>query len=337
MTLFLFFILIALSAFFSGAEVAFVSLSQVKIRTFLEEQRRGARALHKLMENRRRMIITILIGNNIVNIGAAALATVFTAEQFGSQAIGIATGILTFLILVFGEIAPKTLASRHAAAIALLLGRIVLVLEYALFPLVVALEWLTNLTHRLVKVDDSHGLSENEIRSMIAFGVESKILEPEEQEIMNRAIRFSDKTVASVMEPFARIFALNGARTLKESVTRIIASGHSRIPVYHERKELITGIVLVKELFKAYAEGEGNKRLSELAKEPLIVQSGMGIDDLMKLFQQKRLHQAMVRDARGAFVGLVTLEDLLEELVGEISDESDLLPASRRISSKSGR
>ncbi|MFA6511908.1 MAG: hemolysin family protein [Patescibacteria group bacterium] len=317
-------LLIALSAFFSGAEVALLSTSNVKVQTFLAEHRRGAGALARLQKRPRRMLITILIGNNVANLSAASMATVIATERLGSTSLGLVTGMLTLVILVFGEITPKTISAQFSGRIALLVAQPVLLLEYALYPLVLIFGWFADLLKSLIHVRDHDAISEAEIRSMLQYGVENQVITPAEQAIMNRAVRFADTHVSTVMTKLNDVVALEASVAVEEAIPLILTSGHSRIPVYHQRKNLMTGVVLLKELVEV-PQGDQRKPLSAFSHEPIIVQEEAGIDTLMRVFQKAKKHLALVRDARGRFVGLVTLEDLLEELVGEIVDETDRL------------
>lgn len=318
--------LIALSAFFSGAEVALVKVTQAKVRTLMKERRRGARALDKLKGHSRRMLITILVGNNVANITAASFATVVAAERLDSNVLGVVTGVLTFVVLLFGEIIPKTFASRSTVPVALFVARPLLILSYALWPLVRFFQWLADGMNALVKLRGSHGMSENDVRSFIELGVEKKVLEPEEQAIMNRAIRFSDTRASDAMTPMKNVFAQKSTQTVAESVDAILARGFSRIPIYDRDPTVFTGIVFLKELFVALREGEGEKPLAAFATEPIVVSSALGIDDVLKVFQYEQVHVGLVQDARKRILGIITLEDLLEELVGEITDESEVTP-----------
>ncbi len=317
------FILIVLSGFFSGAEVALLTVSRVKVRSFVHDKRAGASALQKLKRNTRRMIITILIGNNVVNIAAAAIATVLATKYFGSLGVGIVTGALTAVILIFGEITPKSLASRHAAYFALRIASVILWLEYALYPLVVMFEWLTGAVDKLVKVTHHDQMTERDIKSMVQFGVEENIVAPHEQFIINRALAFSDQTARGVMIPLQSVFMLQSETSVEDGFHGIIESGFSRVPLYGQSRSEIVGLVLIKDVAKELVSDWGHDRLIEIAVPPILVPEKIRIDYLFRIFQKQHMHMAIVHSAEGKAVGIVTLEDLIEELVGEIHDESD--------------
>lgn len=318
-------ILIILSAFFSGAEVALVSVSMVKVRRFLDEKRRGAGALNRLKKSPKRMIITILIGNNIANIAAASMATLLATEAFGSRGFGIATGIMTLIILLFGEITPKTFATSHAPRISLVIAQPVEILSYLLYPLVKILEWFSDVVNRIVKMKKIESISEAEVKTMIQLGVEHQVLEPEEKAIMEKAMRFSDIKAADVMTRADEMFSVNSDLSIKQSLPDILRSGFSRIPIYKNVKTNIVGVVLVKDILKHVSDKNEDKKLMHISSEPLKVTSDTGIDDLLKSFQKAQTHIGFVtKDHR--IIGIATLEDLLEELVGEITDESEVIP-----------
>ncbi len=325
--IFLLAILVVLSAFFSGVEVALVSVSPIKVKSLLKEGRKGSKTLSKLKKNPRRMIITVLIGSNIANIGAAALATVIATQEFGSSGVGIAAGVMTLIILIFGEIIPKTFAATHAERISLAVASPVLALNYILYPLVVILEWIATRVNRLVKIKKAEPITESDIKAMIEFGVEKKVIDPAEQYIIERAVRFSDITVQEVMILADRIFSLDGRMTIRQALEDIIDSNYSRIPVYTRSKNNITGVIFVKDVMASVQKNRQNKRLQDIAAAPIFVKKSLGIDDTFKLFQDKQTHIALVRDGK-KIIGLVTLEDLMEELVGEITDETDVTPST---------
>ncbi|MBU2229149.1 hemolysin family protein [Patescibacteria group bacterium] len=317
-------ILLLLSGFFSGAEVALLSVTDVKVRTYLKENRKGSRALCKLKESPRRMIIIILIGNNVVNVSAASITAIIAAEHFGSGGLGLATGFLTLLILVFGEITPKTFANKNSGAISLLISRPIYYFGMVIYPVVLFLEWITGLMHRLVKVPDQELITEAEIKEMIQFGVEKQVIEPEEQYIINKALRFSDTSAKEVMVPFKNVFSLHGGKRISQAMGKIIVSGFSRVPIYKADKRNIIGIAMVKDIARELSKNKGNTQLEDVAKTPIYINESLRIDYLFKIFQKKHVHIAVVINKEKKAVGIATLEDLLEELVGEIEDESDL-------------
>ncbi|MFC1687016.1 hemolysin family protein [Patescibacteria group bacterium] len=319
-------ILILFSGFFSGAEVALVSVSSIKVKTFLKEKRKGSGALMKLKARPRRMIITILIGNNIVNIAAASMATLFAADRFGSTGIGVITGLLTLLILIFGEITPKTLAQKNAGTIALIIAKPISILGTILFPLVYFLEWLSKKLEGVVKLKRIASISEAEIRATLEYGVEKNVIDQEERNIMARAIRFSDITIREIMTPINKVFSLDCSQTINQTLNQIIESGFSRIPIYKGKKDNISNIILIRDVMREFKNIHGDKTLEEIANQSVYVDDTIELNHVMKMFQDKQIHMAFVKDKKNKVIGVVTLEDIIEELVGEITDESDLKP-----------
>jgi len=300
-------ILISLSGFFSGSEVALLSVTLIRVRTYLKEKRKGSGALSRLKARPRRMIITILIGNNVVNITAASLVAVITTDYFGSISLGIAAAALTLIILIFGEITPKTLASQYAGRISLFIARPIEVFGYVLYPLVIFLDWLAGALERFVKFKKQH-----------------RVVEPAEQYIINRALAFSDITAHKIMIPLRDVFSLESSATIDDSLGKIIESGFSRIPLFEKNRDTIIGIAMVKDMARELVAKQGHKLLKEVAVLTTFVPENIRIDYLFKIFQKKRKHMAIVQDKDKKAVGIVTLEDLVEELVGEIVDESDV-------------
>lgn len=320
-------ILILLSSFFSGAEIALSSLNPIKVKTLVKQRKKGAKTLARLKEKSERTIITILIGNNIVNVASASLATLVATEQFGSSGLGIATGVMTLIILVFGEITPKTLATTHAERVSLVIARPILILSYVFYPLIVIFDTFASLISRLFKTRKRKGISEMEIKTMLEFGVEEKVIDEEEKDIMHQAIKFSDIKAETTMTPLKTVFMLPASASVKDALEPMLDSGFSRTPIYEGQDKKITGIALLKDVMYYINEGEADKPLGEIAVDPIFVPAEMEIDDVFKAFKAQQQHIALVRDeAASKIIGLVTMEDLLEELMGEITDESDITP-----------
>ncbi|MFH1207405.1 MAG: hemolysin family protein [Patescibacteria group bacterium] len=320
----LLFLLVALAAFFSASEAALLSTSAVRVRTLLKENRAGATALAKLKHMPRRMIITILIGNNVANITAATIVTLITSREFGSTSLGVAAGLLTLALLIFGEITPKTLASRYSTKLSLIVARPILILNYIFYPLVVFLDWLAQALESVVKFKPHEPITEEEIKTMIEYGVEHNIVSHTEQFIINRALVFADTTARTVMIPLGDSVLLDAAMLVRDALPQIIANGYSRTPVFSERPDNIVGVVLIKTIAKIFMENGGDKPLSAIMADAPFVPDGIRIDYLFKIFQKTRKHLAVVHDGDHHAIGIVTLEDLIEELVGEIADESDM-------------
>ncbi len=320
-TLLLLLILLMFSAFFSGAELAIFSLGMPRVRTLVQEGRPGAATLERLKKTPERLLITILIGNNVANIGAASVATYAATEAFGSSGVGLATGIMTLLVLFFGEVTPKSLATRHAAGFALVAAPTIAVLNKILFVLVRPLEWLVS---RLLPPSTGvTNVSEAEIRAMARLGQQAGDIESHERRLIDRVFTLDELRAREIMTPRVDIVALEDKRVLSDVVEELRGLKHSRIPVYGESLDDVTGVLYSREVHEALLADEGDKTLSEVAREPFFVPDIISLIELLRQFQARRVHMALVVDEHGGLDGLVTLEDILEELVGEIEDETD--------------
>lgn len=322
-TLLLLAVLLILSAFFSGSEIALFSLGHAKVRTLVDEKRSGARALAELKAAPERLLITILIGNNVANIGAASVATYMATRAFGSAGVGLATGVMTLLVLFFGEITPKSFAARDAVRLSLLAAPALQLLSRILVPLVAPLELLV---HRLLPIGDGSvpSVSEREIRAMTRMGHQAGAIEEHERRLIERAFTLDERRVWEVMTPRVDIFAWRDSRRLSEIARELQTVPYSRIPVYGESLDDVTGVLYLRDAYQALLAGQRDVPLSELAREPLFVPESVSLIRLLEDFRARRIHLGVVVDEHGGVDGLVTMEDILEELVGEIVDETDV-------------
>ena len=316
-------LLLVFSALFSGSETALVALSQARVEGLVRERRHGAQALLRLKKDSSRMLITILIGNNLVNIAAASLATVIAVRWFGHLGPGLAVGTLTVLILIFGEITPKSLAIRYAERISLFVAPPILGFMRLIFPLVWLFEQFTDWVHTRTGVEGDPIVTESELISMAGHGEEEGTIEHEEREMIERVFAFGDLTVRDVMMPRAQIFALEGARTVADALPDVMRGSYSRIPIYDKQPDDIRKVLHLRDLLNAAAKGNMGTVLKDIAHDVEFVPQYQPVDELFGLLRRKRQHLAVVVDEYGVVRGIVTLEDLLEELVGEIYDESD--------------
>ncbi len=322
-TVLLLILLIVLSGFFSGGEIALFSVPRTRAEALADEGRRGARALVKVKSNPERLLITILIGNNVANIGAASVATYAATEAFGSAGIGIATGGMTLLVLFFGEIVPKSFAASRALGISLVIAPLFLWLSRVLTPLVTPLEALT----RAVLPGKAHSLpavTEAEIRALTEIGHETGAIDEHEREIIERAFNLDTTRAWEVMTPRVEIVAWPADRKLSEIAAELQIVPYSRIPVYGESLDEITGILYVRDAYQALLAGQSEVPLGDLAREPLFVPATVPLTQLLGEFRARRIHLGIVVDEHGGTDGIVSLEDVLEELVGEIDDELDV-------------
>ncbi|MBU3940531.1 MAG: hemolysin family protein [Nanoarchaeota archaeon] len=313
-------ILIILSAFFSGIEVALISLSMVKVRTFLRQKKKGSEALYRLKQNPHRLIITILIGNNLVNIGAAALATVIFTNIFGSSGVGIATGIMTFLILVFGEITPKTFATHNAEKVSLTVARLVEILSYILYPFVRFFEAISRLVLLPFKSGEKKKISEEELRTIVTISKEEGLLSVEAAEMIRNILRFEKIKTLKIMTPKKEIRSLEGDSKLKDVIDFVVKTPYSRYPVYLKKK--IKGLLDVDDLLEYTKNKKLNTKVKEIIRPIFFVKETGEIDDLLVEFEEKQISMAIALNKEGKVTGLVTVEDVLEEIVGDIFDKN---------------
>lgn len=317
-------VLIFLSAFFSGSEIALISLSKLKIMHLVEQKRKNAHILERLKENPHRLLITILVGNNLANMGASALATSYAIGRFDDFGISVVIGLLTLAVLVFGEIAPKAYCIRYAESIALLVSPAILAFSYLFYPITLGLDFISNLINKLGPASKDPMITEGELRTIIKVSEGEGSIDTEEGEMIHRVLELNDITVEEVMTPRPDMYTLEWTSKIKDVLPEIIDSGFSRIPIFARRVDKTKGVVYVKDLLKYIAEEKGETMLKEIMKPVLYVPANMFINSMLKLFKQKKRHIAMVVDEYGGMQGLVTIEDILEELVGEIYDESDI-------------
>ena len=314
--------LLILSGFFSGAEIALFSLGEAKVRALVRGKRPGARALEKLKRNPERLLIVIRTGNNGARIGAAAVATYAATERFGSAGVGLATGIVTLLVLFFGEIAPRSFAARNADRLSLLAAPFLAGLGRLLLPVVIPLEWLA----RRVLPDaggDTH-VSESEIRSMARLGHQSGDIEAHERQFIDRVFMLDRLRAREIMTPRVEILAWEDSLSLGDIADALADVRFSRIPVYGESLDDVTGVLYRTEAYRALLGGHQDAPLSSIAREPYFVPDTITLIELLEQFRARRVHMGLVVDEHGGLDGLVTLEDILEELVGDIVDETDL-------------
>lgn len=311
------------SAIFSAVEIAFFSVNEARLHGLAEEGGRAARLGLHLRSNPQRLLATILIGNNLANLAAAALVTLVTIEQFGPHAVAAATGILTFVVLMFAEIVPKTFAAKHAFKVVQFMAYPIYGLEKLMVPILFALEPL------ILKLTGGRGLSvpfatEEEVKFILDAGGKAGTIESEEVKMIKNVFQLNDITAEDAMTPRIYVFALDGSLKLGDAQEQLFQSRYSRIPVFDNSLDNVTGILYKNTALTELARGKKDVQLKDLARAALFVPRSKPADDLMKLFQQEKRHMAFVVNEFGGFMGLVTLEDLIEEVVGEIMDETDI-------------
>ncbi len=317
-------VLLLLSGFFSGSETALTTLSMARVEAFVKEGRSGARALQELKTNTNRMLISILIGNNLVNIGASAMATVLATEIFGRLGPGLAVGVLTLVVLVFGEITPKTFAARYSGRISLLVAFPLLIFTRVSLPLVWILEKLTLYLQSLTKVATDPTVTESELISMAEYGAEEGTIERDDQEMIERIFAFNNLRAKDVMIPIHKVFTLDGNLTIGGALPQIAAHPYTRIPLHSGDSNTFKRVIYLRDVLKEVVKGHKKKLLKKVSHEsPLFVPLNQPLEPLFSTLRGDERRLVMVVDEFGAAQGMFTLEDMLEELVGEIHDEID--------------
>jgi putative hemolysin len=320
-------ILIALGAFFSGSETALIAVNKIRIRYLADAGNKNALILVKLLEKPEEFLTAILIGNNIVNITASVLAADIALQFFGSKGIAIATGVMTLAIIVIGEVFPKTFASRHSESISLHLASHVRLFVYILRPIIWILTVFINL---LITIPGGKEriknpfVTEDVIKMMLKVGEREGTIEKHEREIIHNVFEFSDRKAIDVMTPKEKMACIDGSNTLDSALALINESGHSRIPVYRETCDNIIGMIYAKDFLK-FRDYEFRKiKVNQILRPVLTVKAGRKISSIIKELQQKKMNISVVADENMKIIGLVSIEDILEELVGEIFDEYDI-------------
>ncbi len=317
-------VLIGLSGFFSGLEVALVGIRKSKVVQLYNEKIKGSKALYKLKTNPSWMMSSVNLGNNLVNVGASALATSLAIRLFGNDGLGIAVGVMTLLILVFGEITPKTYCNTNSTKIALRYAPVLLTFSYAFYPIVKFFEIITK---SVVSLTGSSNMpppiTEEDIRGVIDQGLEEKAIEKEEMELVHSALKFDDTAIRAVMTPRTKMFTLNSQMPLYEALAQINQNSYSRIPIFGDTNDDIVGFIHVRDILKELENDNQTTNLKQIARKPVFVSQEKMVSSLLKEMQGRKTHMAIVVDEHGGVEGLVTLEDLLEEIVGEIEDETD--------------
>ncbi|MBE5902485.1 MAG: HlyC/CorC family transporter [Lachnospiraceae bacterium] len=317
-------ILLLLSAFFSSAETAFTTVSLLKMQSKAEEGNRRAKRVLKITENKSKMLSAILIGNNLVNISASSLATTLAISLWGNVGAGIATGILTLLVLIFGEITPKTMATLQAEKLALSYSAPVFIIMKLLTPVIFLVNQLALIVLRLFRIDAKAGnaaLTENELRTMINVSHESGEIETASHEVINNIFDFHDSQAKEVMVPRIDMTLVDVNCTYRELLAVYSEDKLTRIPVYEDSPDNIVGIVNIKDLL--LVEDREHFSIRDIMRPPFFTYEHKNIAELFLQMREESIAIAIVLDEYGDTAGLITLEDLLEEIVGEIHDEYD--------------
>ena len=318
------FILLLLSSYFSSSETALTTVNKIRMRTLAENGNKSAQWVLKLSEDQGKMLSAILIGNNVVNLSASSMVTVLVTETLGSKITGIATGILTLLILIFGEIAPKTIATIDAEAMALRFGKTIYVLMTVLTPVIFIVNLLASIVLKLLKVDPNavkDDLTEDELRTIVEVGHEKGVIESEEKEMINNVFDLGDSVARDIMVPRIDMTFINLDASYEELLAVFREERYTRLPVYKDTTDNVVGIINIKDML--LLEDHQNFSIEHHLRQPLFTFESKKLSELMQDMRKTSNNIVIVLDEYGATAGLITLEDILEEIVGDIRDEYD--------------
>ena len=307
-----------LSGFFSSSETALFSISKIKALHIAKDGSKTGQLILEMKEDSHTLLTTILIGNNLVNIASSALATSLAISYFKSNAVGIATGIMTILILIFGEIFPKSIATRNNVLIARLVILPLYWLSFLFAPIIFMLNFIPKLTG---KMQIKAHVTEEELMTFVEVVEEEGGIEEDEKELIENIFEFDDTSATEIMTPRADMYVISVDEDL--NLEEVIRSGYTRIPVIEEDIDHVIGILNIKDLFLHQVTSSEAADVRKIMSEPYYVPENLKLDNLLQQFKKRKQHIAIIVDEHGGVSGLITLEDALEELVGEIVDESD--------------
>ena len=317
-------VLLALSAFFSSAETALTTVNRIRIRNLADEGNKNAKTVLKITDDSSKMLTAILIGNNIVNLSAASLTTTL-AYSLGGSMVAIASGILTVAILLFGEITPKTMATIHAEKVSLVYAPIIHIFMKIMTPFVFIINGLTNVVLFILRVDPNdhkRAMTENELRTIVNVSHEDGVIESEEKEMIYNVVDLGDAKAKDVMVPRVHVTFAEVNNTYEELIAIFREDKFTRLPVYEDTPDNIVGIINMKDLL-LYNKKTETFNIRDIMREPHFTYEYKDISELLVEMRDSTFNIAIVLDEYGEMAGLITLEDILEEIVGEIHDEYD--------------
>lgn len=316
-------LLLIMSAYFSASETAFTSMNLIRIKSLAKDEgNKRAQRAYKLSKDFDRLLSAILIGNNIVNILSTSLATVIFVKWFGNLGVTVSTIVMTVLVVIFGEVSPKSMAKESPEKFAMFSAPILRFFIWLFTPIIFVLVNVKKLMSRLIRSEsDKMTITENEILTFVEAAEQEGGINEQESELIRSAVEFGDTTAGEIATPRVDIAAIESTADKDEIIKAFIESGYSRLPVYEDSLDNIIGIIHQKDFFSHVFSGDVT--LEKVMKKPVFVTKYMKLQDLMKLLQTTKEHIAVVADEYGGVAGIVTFEDVLEELVGEIWDEHD--------------
>lgn len=320
-------ILIVGSAFFSMSETALMSVSKIDARHMVSQNIKGAKLVQKLIDDPKKLLGAILVGNNLVNIGATSLSTVLATDIFGSAGAGIATGVMTVLVLIFGEVTPKSIAAQNPQKVAVIVAPVIGLVVTVLSPIVKIIMALSNILIKLVagSADSSNAfMTEEKLRTILTVSHEEGVIEAVEKEMITNVFDFGDSFAKDIMIPRTDMVAIDVDATYDEIIQLYKEYQFSRMPVFEESHDNIVGMIYIKDLLLQQFN-QDNFNIKNVLREPYFVHEFKRTAELLKELRQKKIVMAFVVDEYGGTSGLLTLEDLVEEIVGELEDEYDII------------
>lgn len=315
-------VLLLLSAYFSSAETAMTTVNQIRILSLAEQGNRRAKTLLRILKNKPKMLSAVLVGNNMVNISASSLMTTLAISLFGNAAVGIATGLMTLLVLIFGEITPKTLATIHAESLALSYAGSISIIMKILTPVIFLVNKISLGLMLLLRIDPNakaNPMTEHELRTLVDVSHEDGVIESEERQMINNVFDFGDTKAEDIMIPRIDMTFVQAGTSYEALIDIFRTTRFTRLPIYEETTDSVIGILNMKELL--LTDGRDNFSIQSVMQEPFFTFEHKNIASLLDEMQKNSKNFAIVIDEYGATAGLITLEDILEEIVGDIRDE----------------
>ena len=325
-SLFTLFLLLAVSALCSAAETSITAIGQGRIITLKEKFPGYAKLCDWLLKDTQKVLTVCLISNNVVNITASVLAAALGARLYGEGSLLFVVPVMTTLIVIFGEIFPKNVAIIYPDRILLFLLPVLRLLSFILTPFIFAMQGIVRFIGMAFKMDLKHQqvfVTRDEIERMVSIGEESGVFEEVERRMIHGVISFEETRAYEIMVPRTDMVAISKDESVQDAIPVFIEMGHSRLPVYDEKPDRIVGLLYVKDTLKYLTNGQSSILIEEIMREPIFVPDSIRTDDLFKLMKKDRVHMAIVVDEYGGVAGIVTMEDIIEEIFGEIQDEYD--------------
>lgn len=317
-------LLLVMSALFSSMETAFSSVNKIRLKHAAANGNKKADRALKIAENFDKALTTILVGNNIVNILSSSLGTVLFTQLFGAAGVAIATAVMTVLVLIFGEIIPKSFAKQNAEKCALAFAGILNVIMWLLTPISAVFAFLQRAMSKLSKSDDSPNFTEDELKYIIDEIEDQGVLEEQESELVRSALEFDETTIEQILVPRVKVVAVERGESTEKIMEIFIRDRYTRLPVYDKSIDNIIGLLNEKDFFALMFRSEGKPvSIESIIQKALYVSEMKLISEVLYEMQRTKIHMAIVKDQYGGTSGIVTMEDIIEELVGEIYDETD--------------